>query len=163
MTVVALNRLLSLLILFVGAGAAAYPLLDSIGKDAEPVVPRALPTVTDAAVQEHPIVMDSRNIFDPEGRPWHSEPAAAQPAGPVVDNAPVQAIVKLRGVEGVITASGFIAVGEKIGGGTLKAIVPSGYVITTTAAGERTVAVDPAREQRLKALLGAESNTESKQ
>jgi hypothetical protein len=162
MTVVALNRFLFCLIVLVGACAAIYPLLGSVGgQSAEPIA-NTLPSVTDAAVENHPLAFDSRNAFDPEGLPWHASVRAPTQSAATADVTVVQAVVKLHGIEGVITANGFVAVGESIGGGTLKKITPTGYVITT-AAGERTIAVDPGREQRLRTLLGGRTTSEPEQ
>ena len=119
----------------------AHPLAVSGMPDFKPGAPTAL-----AAPPE-------RNPFDPQGVAWNTVLASA--AAPVVAaEVKLMGISTLRGLRGVFTSQGFVAVGRPFQDGIL-ARVSTDAVVVRTPQGERRIALDESRRGFAEQLRAA--------
>lgn len=97
-----------------------------------------------------------RNPFDPQGKPWDT--VLASGAAPVVAEVRLIGISTLRGLRGVFTSQGFIAIGRPFQDGILARVSPD-VVVVRTPQGERRIALDASRRgfaTQLRALTKRE-------
>lgn len=155
MSLVAVNRALWVGLVLAAAGVAGVPVLVSIRiPDQATPVPVSRAEIAELRTTEPGL--PSRNIFDPDGRPWRpavQAPAivatpSKTPAGPVG----FRGLVRLGGVRGVFTDDGFVALGGNVESGRLEA-VERGKVTIRTSEGIREVPINPDRENRRDALF----------
>jgi len=94
-----------------------------------------------------------RNPFDPSGAPWR---LAEAKAAAVAQKSEVLGVVMLPGRRGVMTAGGFVAVGEDFGGGKLKQ-VQSHVIVVALGAEERRIELG-GKELELLRKLGLDGS-----
>ncbi len=102
-----------------------------------------VPSFTDPGEIKEP----SRNVFDKDGHAWQKPRGFKDTAGST--SATVVGIVRLRGVDGVLTLQGFVPVGKLINGGKLVAVGKGEYTLDFDGQ-RKAFTVDENRERRRK-------------
>jgi len=126
-----------------------------------PAKPIAVPGVPDAwsGGQAALAAAPERNPFDPQGTSWNTVLASA--AAPVAADGKLMGISTLRGLQGVFTSQGFIAIGRPFQDGIL-ARVSQDVVVVRTGQGERRIALDESRRGFAEQLRAATRNAAAK-
>lgn len=119
-----------------------------------PATPLSIPRISiDELPASPPPHFPERNPFDLEGRSWRPvEPNAATANNSAAVAQRVGGIVKLPGLEGVVTDGSFVKIGQDWQGENLKSVTSDGYVLSGPS-GDQSVAVNPDRDKRVKGLL----------
>lgn len=152
---VAINRAL-----YVGLVLAAAGVFTESYTVSSPIPDHATPVpVSRAEIPELRTIepgLPSRNVFDPDGRPWRpavrEAPMVTMPAKAPAPQVRFRGLVRLGSVKGVFTDEGFVALGGDVESGRLEA-VKGGTVVIRTSEGVREVPIDPDRENRRDALF----------
>ena len=127
-----------------------------------PVNPIAVASVPDFNPAELTSALDAapgRNPFDPQGTAWNTVLAGA--GAPVAEEVKLIGISTLRGLRGVFTSRGFIAIGRPFQDGIL-ARVSQDAVVVRTAQGERRIALDESRRGFAEQVRAATRNAATK-
>jgi hypothetical protein len=88
-----------------------------------------------------------RNVFDKDGNAWQKPRGIKEAEGNTATT--VLGIVRLRGLDGVLTLQGFVPIGKTINGGKLVAVEQGKYVLDFEGQ-RKEFAVDDNRERRRK-------------
>lgn len=135
--------LLLISVIAVTAWVMPHDVLDLAEIEPVKIAALTIPSFTDSDEIKDP----SRNIFDQYGHAWRKPRGFKQAAGN--SETTVVGIVRLRGLDGVLTLQGFVPVGKLINGGKLASVGQGEYILDFEGQ-RKTFAVDDSRERRRK-------------
>jgi len=111
--------------------------------------------IADRKVSGPELLPPSRNIFDVQGKLWQknrplsNDKSRQHSENNLSKSIKVTGIVRLPGLEGVLTSQGFYKVGKKLNGGKLVGVSDGEYILDFSGVHKR-IAIDTTRARRRK-------------